>query len=705
MINQEIDEIPLEQFKGELIPFESLPDNLKAPQPQNNQDIDEVPLEEFKGEIVPLTRADLLGMIAKTGKEIVGDINSKVNEQKTKLIEDFSRQLSRKEREGWLSDILKAFVKEPAKGIGANVDAVKDSALFTADVMGQPNIGTDDLGMPLYSSSRPLDRNAPELPSIEKGAGKLVDYATGGMTDSDYQSKTFENIGGGMHFLSQIASVGGLEKMATKYGWDAIAKIASILGSTDPKVLMGAFAFGATDKALENDPSMLNRLGMSTGAALGTEAALSAVTGGIKNPQKLVKPLAALSGLGKKRIDVEAVDAGKRIGVDLFPASVTDAPHVALGHQAMNKTPIFSKHLKDSVDETTQQYQAAFDRMLDKVAPKLEREFDEQANLIYAPTKKLARKDDMVDYSLVIEGAKNLKHELRSPNKSEPTKALEKYLDEIIGYTEGRVKSSELPAGFDKMPKNVQKQVLDELKQGGQSISLAEALRHKIELNKIMNDRNIFDRIDTDSQGLLKLIKKDVDRVLMRYGNLHNKEWLQSLKKSDLEYGAMAKRKNLEEALLDKVSDPVTGKPRYNGLIKALSNPKSQKFLKNNLGQQQYNHLKDFIKVGQALERVNRNIPNPSGTAIVGSALGLLKSVYTFGFTPNLVAGAVGASVLTYLLQSKSFVRTATKLAKNPSEPLAKRLEKIVKDHTGLTIQAAIHQIQGDDEPNESSSE
>lgn len=667
---------------------------------------------------VSLTKMEALEGLAKTTMGLKDDIKNNAEKTIHNGKEEMFRQLSKKEKNGIVSDLLKVFVKSPLKGAGKAADMMTtDPYNFAADTSKETI--KDDRIANRYLPFTLKSENVKPIVNPEgfdrtnisfKGAmERSADALTGGMTDSEFSEtgKKFhlEEITSGMELLSQLATPGAISKLAAKYGWNGISKIAGFLGSTNPKVLAGAFAFGATDKALENDTGTLERLGLSTGAALGTEAALTAVAGGIKNPQKALKPVASLLGLGKNRLDVEAVDAGKRIGVDLFPAAVTDAPQTALGQQVVNKTPVFGNYLKKSVDETTKQYQSAFDRMLDKVAPKLEREFEEQANLIYAPTKKLIRPKDMVDYSSVIEGAKKLKYELKSPNKSEPTKALEKYLDEIIEYTEGAVKKADLPQGFDKMPKNIQQKVLGELKQGNQNISVAEALRHKIELNKIMRDRNIFDRIDTDSQALLKIIKRDVDRALMKYGNQHNKAWLESLKKSDLEYGKMAKRKNLEEALLDKVYDATTGNPKYNGLIKALSNPKSQKFLKNSLGQEQYNSLKDFIKVGQALDRVNRNIPNPSGTAIVSSSIGLLTSIWNFGLTPNLAGGAAGAGLLTYLLKSKEFVKTATKFAKNPTDPLAKRLEKIVKENTGLTIQAVIKQITAKEDSSESFSE
>lgn len=74
------DEMPIDQFTGELVPFEDVQGKIQSLQNQDdiqNQEPDEIPIDQFKGETKPLTRLDLLGMIAKTGSEIIGDMNFK----------------------------------------------------------------------------------------------------------------------------------------------------------------------------------------------------------------------------------------------------------------------------------------------------------------------------------------------------------------------------------------------------------------------------------------------------------------------------------------------------------------------------------------------------------------------------------------------------------------------------------------------------
>jgi hypothetical protein len=47
-----------------------------------------------------------------------------------------------------------------------------------------------------------------------------------------------------------------------------------------------------------------------------------------------------------------------------------------------------------------------------------------------------------------------------------------------------------------------------------------------------------------------------------------------------------------------------------------------------------------------------------------------------------------GGAVLTQLLTSKRFLNLATEFAKLPTEPLAKQLNNLIKENTGMTSQA-----------------
>jgi hypothetical protein len=201
-----------------------------------------------------------------------------------------------------------------------------------------------------------------------------------------------------------------------------------------------------------------------------------------------------------------------------------------------------------------------------------------------------------------------------------------------------------------------------------------------------MSDRNIFDRSDTDSLGFLHALKDGVNQTLEAYGET-NPKFLKTLKRADERFARTAKREALDDVLAGKIVDPKTGEVSYNSLLGILNDRKQQKFLKKQLGAANYKKLEDFINVAKAMESVKRNNPNPSGSATMGSVMGLITSLALGNFTlPAKVIG--GGAVATTLLTSKRFLNLATKFVKEPTEPLAKQLETIVKENTGMTIQA-----------------
>ena len=702
------DEMPIDQFTGELVPFEDVQGKIQSLQNQDdiqNQEPDEIPIDQFKGETKPLTRLDLLGMIAKTGSEIIGDMNSQVNKQKTKLIEDFSRQLSRKEREGWLSDILKAFIKEPAKGVGANADAVKDSALFTADVMGQPNIGTDDLGMPLYSSSRPLDRNAPDLPSIENAAGKAVDYVTDGMTDSDYQSKTFENIGGGMHLLSQVAGVGGVEKLATKYGWDATAKIASVLGSTDPKVLAGAFAFGATDKALEDDTGTLERLGLSTSAALGTQAAVSAVAGGIKNPQKVVQMAKDLPyrvakvglGITKGNFNKDIAKAFVDNGFEPPVSAVTDSKIVAFANKIIGKIP----YLAEFVSKRHQALEGKFKNKITSIGEKIGPEKDdatiELVSNAFSKMSELAGEGNVRDISNSLKVAENIVDQLKKAKANDdPSKAAISYLEEIISGYKGSQESinnslkSFLEGDFFKNMSPVQKEntlkALNVVEKEG--VATVDAMIEQYQqLNGKMGDKKLF----TSDNGkrtlnLLHKFRSSLNKDFEAYG-AKNPAFNQARMEANELFSNMKKREQWD-AFWNKYNNNTQDTKRYKALTEALHDQKVKNELSKLLGEDMVGNLELLTKAAKGMAKSVLNDPQPSGTEIMRTIKewisGLSTALANGTFDPTVMATTAGLGATAWALQSKNFVKKLIEFSDRPTQNKAEFLTKILQKNTGV---------------------
>lgn len=87
------------------------------------------------------------------------------------------------------------------------------------------------------------------------------------------------------------------------------------------------------------------------------------------------------------------------------------------------------------------------------------------------------------------------------------------------------------------------------------------------------------------------------------------------------------------------------------------------------------------------MDPLKRNNPNPSGSTSMGAVFGLTGYLCHGNLTiPAITVG--GGTVATTLLTSKKFLNKASQFAKEPTEPLAKRLEAIVRENTGMTVQA-----------------
>ena len=95
------------------------------------------------------------------------------------------------------------------------------------------------------------------------------------------------------------------------------------------------------------------------------------------------------------------------------------------------------------------------------------------------------------------------------------------------------------------------------------------------------------------------------------------------------------------------------------------------------------------------MQALNKNNPNPSGSATVGFLLGL-------AYTPmRAIKGATLGYGAYQLLTSKRFLNLAVKYAKEPSQSVEKQLGKIVQERTGVTLQLLIKEMNSNEhEPN-----
>ena len=436
-------------------------------------------------------------------------------------------------------------------------------------------------------------------------------------------------------------------------------------------------AGGAGGMTAAEEAGVENTLGKMA-AGVGGTAAVSAL--GSVSPKGLALTLA---GFGKNQLKTKALDAAKRIGVDLPGVAATDAVAPSAAHNLISRVPYFGDKIRETLSQTGQQYQRSFESLLDKVSPPLTEDLSQVARKIYAPLDNLLPATDTIDPTPWLKEIKKIETKLQSVAKSEPTKKLLSVFREMKQNLGGKSEEAipdYLVTASDTVKKSLEKQ-LQEGAPAVRPIPVQEVVRQKIEFNKMMKDRNLFDRTDSDSLSYLHNLQALTKDMLEQYGTKHNPEFLTALKKADLEYGAYAKRENLEGLLGEKLSSLVTEEPQYNALIKALQKKDNQKLLKNNLGPENYKKITDYVDVAKAMESIKRNNQNPSGSGWVGALASIAGGLYAApAYTTGLLAATHAG---TKLLTSKKFINLAHRYAKQPTESTAKKLEAIIKETTG----------------------
>ena len=666
--------------------FEPLPPNVKVQDEPINQkepiEIDYIPKSfqplpnqsnnfssSSKKSEIPFNAPQDMNDIYQNVDSLISEINSSPEKQRA-----------------FLSDIVKYAVKAPSAGIGQVLDFL----------ITMPN---NALGQVYNATIAPKGYEHQPVPSLEENIEKGVDYLSekGGL-DTSEKTPFYE----GTKFATGIAVPGGLAKTAAIKAVPKLAQVLEGIGSSSPKTVTGAFGAGA---AMEEARAK----GEGAGGQL-----LSGVEGqilgeAIANPKKALQgigketsKLAAKSlGLGRNNLKTEALDAAERLGLEGLPsAAASDSIITGYANQLISKTPIFGDKLRENAKQTSQAFQNAWDKMLDSVAPKIDQELNKEANSIYKISKNLINKEDTVSANLILKKIEETKDLLKSPLHSEPSKKLFSYMNELekaLIPEKNSLNLSDLK-GFNKknlesLPPEVRSEVLAQINNtiSQREIPINEILRAKIELNKIMRDKNIFDRTDTDSLGFLKGIQQSFKETLAEYGK-KNPKWYKAFEEAESRYAQLAKREDLEDMLSGIIRNPDTGEVRYVPLIKMLEDRKNQKFLKNKLGQQNFNKLKDFVEVARSMSSINKNILNPSGSATVGSVLFAIQALALRANPFPALGTTVGASAITKILTDKKFLNKIRDFAKNPNEQLGNQINNIFKSHFGVGAQALVKQ-------------
>lgn len=525
---------------------------------------------------------------------------------------------------GGLADTVASAYNIPAVTSMKKRGALEAQGLDPEAYAAAESIGGEIPFMP-YSGDVPL------IPSAVDAIDKKVDEATEGYTTTPEGEKALHE---GLKTIGSVGGMGWQGRLLEKVGQKGLEAVLKTLGSTRPTSIAAAGAAGyATEKAHERGMSEPAAFGSGIGAALATELAAA-----LFNPKNLAKGAVTAAGFGKGNLKLDALDSAERIGTTLPNAAATSGVLPQLAHSLVSKFPRLGDKIKKDVQAASEGYQKSWDTMLDTVGRKKTPEVKKEISQDYKLMRAAIPEEDTILASDLLDTMTALEKELESTFHSEPTKKLFAVMNDIKkDIVSGQTK---LPEGFERFPAHVQEKILEQIKQETmlRPVAVKKLVRQKVELNKFMRDKNIFDRTDTDTLSLTKLLQESTDKVLEEYG-AKNPKFLKRYRAANEKYAQTARREELDDLLAGKIRDPNTGEVAYTPLVKILQDKDQQVFLKNNLGDQNYKKLTDFITVAQAMDALKRNNPNPSGTALVTAVIGFVQGLAGSNPLPTLASG------------------------------------------------------------------
>ena len=502
----------------------------------------------------------------------------------------------------------------------------------------------------------PGSPDIPTVPSAVDAVDRGVDSITGGYTKTPDDEKSIHE---GLKAVGSMLSVGGAAKGAVKFGANRIGKTLEKFGSTKARDLAASgIASGVTSEAMERGQNLPVAFGEGIGAGMLANVLLNKKT--LNIPAKAaMKTL----GLDPKNLKTDTLEAAKRIGVDLPASGATDAKLMGLANQMVSATPVLGDVMRDKVKTASKQFQTAFKELADSVGPIKNESTEKEINRLYGKARDTLPKDAAIVPTHTVDAINVVKAKVKTA---------------ILSPSE-----KELLATLDTLGNNL---MFDN------KLAVPMPVEMLVGTKRSLNNIIKWDK-DEGTKNLLRTVQQATLKDIDAYGKT-NPAWQKTFDAAERQFEKVAKREKLDNLLAGKIEGPITKDVAYVPLAKLLNDKKYAKQLETTLGNQNFKKLKDFTTVAESMAVANKNTPNPSGSAIVGSVAALVTSIVVGDFTtPLKVIG--GGAVLTQLLTNKRFLNLATKFAKEPAEPLAQKLNALVKESTGMTSQALITGLKG----------
>jgi hypothetical protein len=491
-------------------------------------------------------------------------------------------------------------------------------------------------------------------------------------------ASTGEFIGGAVSPSGAVKAVSAIKNIPSllKHGLGTVAQKFGSNVDELGKIGKNAAAIGAGSGVLQE--TGINPLAADiTSSVLMPTAGVAGknILNAFRNPiETTAKIPLGIMGLSPKRINVQAAEAGRNLGIDLPAAALTDSTLTGLADQWISKTPFFGNRLKNKYATTEQQTLKTLDDIYDSIGASKTPEIEGQiANLYNKAANSLPEKATIKPVNLK-KAINNIKIDtaILSPDEKSLLSSLETIKNEIEP-------TSRLISEFGT------------IKVPLQEYDVAKLIGTKRSLNSII-------KWDTDEgvKNYLRKIQKAINQDIADYGKT-NPEWYQNFKQADDLFKNVVRREKVEK-LIDKSINPATDKLSYNALAKSINAPENKVFLKKQLDPETFNKIQELGTVAKAMANKMANVPNPSGTATTAATLGVITGLIAnpvATLSGTLVPSIIGAEAASRLLTDKKFLDLALKLAKKPNDQLANvAINKRIKDVTGYSAVALNKELQ-----------
>lgn len=514
-----------------------------------------------------------------------------------------------------------------------------------------------------FAPAEEMTSPVPLIPSATEAIDQGIDTATGGYTTTPEDQKYInEGLKTGASFLTG----GGLAKTAS----GGVAKLGSMIGNTSPLQAAGAAAMGGTTSYLaDQGASTSEALGGGLAANLAVNAApsLAKGAGGLAGRAAI-----AASGLGKNKLNLEAAKAAQELDIALPKAAASEGKAIALADQFLSKTPVasgvMSKRYSDMADKVMKELDKAYDSAL----PAAERiGVEDKIRQLYSNARESLPSEAQIVPRNVTSVTEQVKAELA---KSASLSAGEKKVLSIIKDYEDKF----VPMGIKRIPSPVEDLVASQ-------DSLGKVVDWK--------DTSVNWQKEKKAAAMVKRLYNAISNDLEQYGKT-NPEWYNYQKEADKLFTKLSRRKELED-MFGAMENTATGEMSYNSLSKILNDEQNRARLQKITNPETFDRLDKLSKVARAMAIKNKNIPNPSGTAVTQKTFDLI-SILTGAsavVAPEKTALAViGGSGLAHLLTDKKTLDLAIKFAETPININAVEFGKRMKQITGYTPVTALRE-------------